>query len=256
VAGATVPLFTRTWGDGPRRILLLHGISSSAAGWWRVAGDLAEGGWSVTAADLRGHGHSPSAEDYSFASHAADVLALGGGWDAVLGHSLGGAVAVVTAHRDPGWAAGLVLQDPALGMVENDRAVILGGLLASYRRPLTPSAVAEESPGWHPEDWRLKAEALRRCSPDVVRATFADNDPWLVLDEASSLPVPAVVLGSDPAAGGIVPVAIGEWLGGLPGATYRLIEGAGHSAHREVDRYDRYLEEVLGALASLTDRRA
>ncbi|HUU61825.1 MAG TPA: alpha/beta hydrolase [Acidimicrobiia bacterium] len=243
-----VRLQVRTWGAGPRRILLLHGISSSADGWWRLASDLADRGWSVTAPDLRGHGRSPAGEDYLLPSYATDVLALGDGWDAVLGHSLGGAVAVLASTRNPAWAVRLVLQDPALILPDPFRAELMRGSMEWYDRPPTAEAVAEANPGWHPEDCRIKAEALRRSSPEMVRHTFEDNDPWNVLAEAATLPCPVVLLGSDPAAGVAFPVTIGEWLGTQPGVEYRMLSGAGHAAHREQAGYRGYLSAVLEAL--------
>ena len=107
-------LESRRWGGGEQRVLLLHGVTSNAAGWWKLGSDLAERGWNVTAVDLRGHGRSPGGGDYELMSYASDVLALGIGWDAVLGHSLGGAVAVLASSMEERFARRLVLQDPAL----------------------------------------------------------------------------------------------------------------------------------------------
>jgi pimeloyl-ACP methyl ester carboxylesterase len=45
------------WGAGPRRALLLHGLGSSGASWWRIAEALAEREFQVCAPDLRGPGH-------------------------------------------------------------------------------------------------------------------------------------------------------------------------------------------------------
>ena len=241
------PLHTLTWGDGVRHILLLHGISSSAAGWWRLAGDLAVSGWSVTAADLRGHGHSPRADDYSIPAYAADVIALGDRWDAVLGHSLGGAV-VVAAHRAaPNWARRLILQDPALLLP--DRAEVLPVLLEAFDRPLSAEVVAAANPAWHREDVRIKAEALRQTGPDVVRGTVEDNDPWNLLAAAEAIEAPTLLLGSDPGRDGVVAVTLGEWLAGAnPMVAYRMLAGAGHSAHREPAIYDRYLDVINRAL--------
>jgi pimeloyl-ACP methyl ester carboxylesterase len=244
-----LPLHTRAWGDGERRLLLLHGITASADGWWRVAPDLAERGWSVTAPDLRNHGASPRSDDVSLTAYAADVLALGTDWDAVLGHSLGGAVAVVAAARDGGFAKRLVLQDPALLMaaVPTEEAVAL--LVEPYHRPRTVEAVAAENPSWHPEDVRLKLEALTRCPEDAVAATVRDNPDWNLLAETVALGVPTTIIGGDPARGGIVPVTVGEWFAAEnPLLDYVMLEGSGHSAHREPAVYDRYLELVAAAL--------
>lgn len=246
--GAPLPLHTQTWGDGSRRILLVHGISSNAAGWWRLGEDLAAAGWTATGVDLRGHGRSPRGSDYTFASYAGDLLALGSGWDAALGHSLGGAV-LVTAHgTDPGWVDRLILQDPALLLPDGD--AVLDTLLEPFEGPRTPEAIAAANPRWLPEDARLKAAALGETSPDVVTGTVAGNNPWNLLAEAEAISVPTLLLGSDPTCDGIVPITFGEWLAGAnPRVTYRMLSGAGHSAHREAAIYDRYLSEVLAALA-------
>ena len=98
-----VGLATLSWRAGDRSALLIHGITSSAAGWWRVARSLCEIGYTVTAPDLRGHGASPAGSDQRLASMAADVLALGTRWDLVLGHSMGGSVAIAAATARPEW---------------------------------------------------------------------------------------------------------------------------------------------------------
>ena len=197
----SLPLATKSWGAGGRRLLLLHGISSNADGWWRVAPRLVEAGFEVVAPDLRGHGGSARADSYLLTEHAEDVLALGGGWEVAVGHSMGGAVAALASSLDPGWAKGLVLYDPALALPE-PRDDELEWLLEPYRRPATAEAMVEANPSWHPEDCRIKAEAVAVSDADMVRATVEGNRPWNVVEETAALQVPAVILGSDPAAGG------------------------------------------------------
>lgn len=245
-----VALETIQWGDGDRQILLLHGITSNAAGWWRVGPSLAERGWKVTAPDLRGHGSSPQPGTYLFAEHAADVLALGFGWDAVLGHSMGGAIAVLAAQQAPDWAAGLILQDPALVMPEPITDVITW-LLDEYGHGADPSRVAADNPGWHPSDVAAKAAAIAASSAAMVRAIIEGNWPWNLLEEAASLAVPTVLLGSDPETGGILPVAVGDWLAQISGIEYRMLPGTSHSTHRESGRFDTYLSALVEALDRL-----
>lgn len=239
------------WGTaGDHRILLLHGITSSAAGWWRVGSDLAERGWAVTAADLRGHGKSPKPDSCLFSEQVEDVLALGDGWDAVLGHSMGGNLAVLAATSDPSWARGLILQDPAL-MLPEPMSQVLEWLLSEYVVDADPGRIAAMSPRWHPRDVAAKVEALRESTAEMVTRTVAENWPWMALEEASRLRVPTVVLGSDPEAGGILPVAFGEWLAGSPFIEYRMIPNASHSTHRDDDQYDTYLSTLVEALDRL-----
>jgi pimeloyl-ACP methyl ester carboxylesterase len=252
---APLPLSTMSWGSGPRRALLLHGIGSNAAGWWRVGDDLAAAGWSVVAADLRGHGASPSSSRYSLGDHAADVLALGSGWDAVLGHSMGAAVAVLCHAAAPGFAGRLVLQDPAIAMPEPVEEMI-GWLVDVYERPLTPEQLAEDNPRWHPHDCAMKAEALRRTGADVIAATVEQSWPWNVFDELTSVSVPTVIIGSDPESRGIFPVTLGRWLDEVsPHIEYTMLPGSSHSAHRDADSYAGYIGRVSAAMSGAPNLR-
>jgi pimeloyl-ACP methyl ester carboxylesterase len=239
---------TLTWGSGDRRILLLHGLGASAAGWWRLGADLADLGWEVTAPDFRGHGDGPTAEDYSIREHATEVLALGSRWDAVLGHSMGGAVAVLAASERTGWTQRLVLQDPAL-VVPDLREAEIEWLLDDYRRPLTSEQMALDNPHWLPRDCETKAAALRRAGPDLITATIEDSSPWNVIDETAALTVPTTIIGSDPACGGIMARTIAGWLTDInPLLTCVFLSGAEHSVHRDDRLYAEYFRIVREAL--------
>lgn len=248
LAMTPLPLPTLTWGSGDRRILLLHGLGASAAGWWRLGPDLARLGWEVTAPDLRGHGDGPAADDYSIESHAADVLAMGEGWDAVLGHSMGGSIAVLAAAAHSTWTRRLVLQDPALVVPEPPEAMI-EWLVDDYRRPLTPEQLAADNPHWHPHDCATKAVALQRAGPELVTATVEHSWPWNVVAEAAALSVPTTVIGSDPAHGGIMAQTIAGWLADTnPLVRCVFLAGAEHSVHRDDRLYPEYFGLVREAL--------
>jgi len=250
-----VRLAAQTWGEGGRRILLLHGITANAVGWWRVGADLADRGWHVTAPDLRGHGETGVADSYRFADHAADVLSLGTGWDAVLGHSMGGAIAVVAATADPLWTKGLILQDPAVAMSPHIDEVI-GWLLDDYRRPITTERLATESPRWDRRDAETKAEALLAAPPEMVEETIRVNWPWMLVEETAALRVPTVVIGSDPATGGLLPITLGDWFAATnPLIDYVMLPGSSHSVHRDADAYKTYLMALIAGLSRLPTLR-
>lgn len=99
-------------GDGPP-VLAIHGITANHLAWGMVA-PLVPG--SFVAPDLRGRGGSGALPGpYGMAAHAADCVAvldaLGVEQAVVVGHSMGGFVASVLAHRYPGRVARLVLVD-------------------------------------------------------------------------------------------------------------------------------------------------
>ena len=143
---ALVDLIVRQWGAGARRIMLVHGLSSSAEGWWRLGPDLAAAGYEVAAPNLRGHGGSGDGDGFSLDAYRDDVLALGGGWDMVLGHSLGGLVVLACQLADPGFARSLVLEDPFLRPQPTPEMV--AWLLADYEEPITEARLAAARPRW------------------------------------------------------------------------------------------------------------
>src|SRR5262245_32242021 len=106
------------WGGQGAPLLLLHGITSSARSWWRVAPTLAAEGYHVYALDLPGHGESAETNDHRIANIAAltgaTIRALGLDQPTLIGHSWGGATALALAGADPGRLARVVLVDPAL----------------------------------------------------------------------------------------------------------------------------------------------
>jgi pimeloyl-ACP methyl ester carboxylesterase len=102
----------RTAGSGPA-LLLLHGIANSSATWERAAPLLAEH-FTLIAPDLMGHGASATPRgDYSLGAHASGArdiaTALGHERMTVLGHSLGGGIAMQFAYQFPERVERLVL---------------------------------------------------------------------------------------------------------------------------------------------------
>src|SRR5690348_8251802 len=109
-------LWMESGGAGGPALVMLHGLGANAAVWERLRPLVAArwpGRW--LAPDLRGHGRSPHETPYSFETHAADVAALlePGAEAVVLGHSMGGAVAMTLAS---GWFGLRVRQVIAFGV--------------------------------------------------------------------------------------------------------------------------------------------
>lgn len=242
------------WGavDAPRRALLIHGLGSSGALMWRFGTALADAGWHATAIDLRGHGSAPRALDYTIAAYAADVRrtrpeAVGGdAWDLVIGHSLGGAAAVVASAADPGWARRLVLVDPGIHLDDADRAAVAAGQEQAFA-DTSQEAIRAEHPHWHPQDIELKSLAAQQASRWAVEQTGAQNTPWDVRDAAAALTVPTHVLGADPAVYSLFTGGLADEVRQNPVVTMSVVAGAGHSPHR--DAPDETLRLLFAALA-------
>jgi len=86
-------------GVGPPTLLLVHGLGVNGAAWQGVVELLADWPGRILVPDLRGHGASPHCRHYGIGEHAADLAELieRGEPVRIVGHSLGGAVAIVLA---------------------------------------------------------------------------------------------------------------------------------------------------------------
>lgn len=189
-------------GEGPL-ILLLHGLAGSAENWAAVGPDLTEFG-RVVAVDLLGCGDTPPAGRAVNVEHNAALVArviadLGAGRAILVGHSMGGLVAMRTAVDYPQFVERLVLVDPALPLDFRDLpdgevfVKLLGPLIPFlgpaavwlYRAGRTPRQEVEETLRMNcydieviPDEARdsiVDDVARRRRQAWAVRA-FVDSD--------------------------------------------------------------------------------
>lgn len=249
----SVALPRLSWGspDATRSALLVHGLGSSAALMWQTGVALADAGWHAMAVDLRGHGDAPRTHDYTVAAYAADIAAIrcehGDIWDAVIGHSLGGAASTVAAASDPSWTRRLVLIDPAIVVDGKDETIVR----RSQERAFADNSydtVREQHPHWHPQEIELKVDAVRRASVWAVAQTSAQNKPWDVRADAARLTVPTHIIGGDPAVYSLFTGDTAEEvLSANKNISMSIVAGAGHSPHR--DKPDETVRQLLEALA-------
>lgn len=108
------PVTYHLMGEGPP-LLLVHGITSSSRTWKKITPRLAEK-FTVIAPDLLGHGRSAKPHgDYSLGAYASGIRDLMVALDVpkatVVGHSLGGGIAMQFAYQFPDRVSRLVLVD-------------------------------------------------------------------------------------------------------------------------------------------------
>ena len=228
--------------DATPPLVFLHGLGGTQATWTNVLAGLVEQR-RVAAIDLPGHGRSdkpdPATADYSvggLAATIAQVIETMGLEPAVLvGHSLGGAVAMQIALDRPDAARGLVLIDSAgLGreinpelldrveaepspdearrllelFYENKRLVLDRGVEEMYRARLSPGA-----------DAALRAAATANFGRDGQRIGLRER--------LGELTVPVMVVWGE--LDRVIPVAHAEAsLEAITGVWLEVIEGVGH----------------------------
>jgi esterase len=112
----TVALASREYGSSGIPLIILHGLFGSGMNWRHVAKQL-EDAVHVWTLDVRNHGNSPHAEQMGYAQMAEDVLAFMDRQNlkqaALLGHSLGGKIAMWCALRWPQRVERLIVGDIA-----------------------------------------------------------------------------------------------------------------------------------------------
>lgn len=232
-------------------VILVHGITESAATWLPVTARLAADHRVITM-DLRGHGESGTSDRYDLEAMASDVAAVmaaaGSSRPHLVGHSLGGAVVS---------AAGAGL--PVASVVNVDQSLRLDGFKAALM-PAEPmlrdpdafgaviSQLFTDMRGALSDDEFDRVSRLRRPDQDVVLGV------WDLILTASEDEIAAVVdaaltdygdtrylavFGIDPGPG------YAEWLARhIVNSTVEVWDGLGHYPHLvDPDRFVARLEQ-------------
>lgn len=114
-------LYTELVGAGRPRFAFLHGLFGRGRNWTLLAQQLAAAGYPAALFDLPNHGHSAWTDEFSYPAMADAVAAeldlrMGSAAQLILvGHSMGGKVAMLTALAHPELVSGLVVVDIAPG---------------------------------------------------------------------------------------------------------------------------------------------
>jgi pimeloyl-ACP methyl ester carboxylesterase len=130
-------LYTELVGSGRPRFAFLHGLFGRGRNWTQVAQALAEAGYPGVLFDLPDHGASAWTPGFSYPGMAAAVadeidVRLGSAARLiVVGHSMGGKVAMLTALNHPELVSGLAVIDIAPG--HSAQVDTFGPLVAAMR---------------------------------------------------------------------------------------------------------------------------
>lgn len=245
VEAAGIPWSGLAWGPAiGRPLLLIHGVTSSAANWWRLGPAFAAAGRRVVAVDLPGHGRTGHwLGHHRFRDNAADVAAFAAAAGLarpelqVVGHSWGAmtAAALPAAGLRP---STLVLLDPPAVSHATIAAMAADADERTYADLAEAvAAVRRDNPDWPDGDVRAKAEALTQLDEAAARAVVLDNGDWdgglADLAHPAAAGIPVWVVRGDPAAGGLLLDAALPAFRARVGADHiTTIPGAPHSPHR------------------------
>ncbi|TMK75200.1 MAG: alpha/beta hydrolase [Actinobacteria bacterium] len=245
----------RTAGSGPV-VLLVHGIAGTSEQWAEVAPVLAEE-FTVVAPDLLGHGQSAKPQgDYSLGAYAVSLrdllVVLGHRRATVVGHSLGGGIAMQFAYEYPVFAERLVVVSSG-GLGREVHPLLRAATLPGAEIVL-PWLAHERVLGAGGAVGQVLARLGLRAGPDIAEmargyASLADAEARsaflhtvrAVIDYAgqrvnaadrlyltSLLPTLIVWGRRDP----LIPATHGEFAHGeMPGSRLEIFEEAGHFPH-------------------------
>jgi len=244
-----VRLYARDLGGaGKPPLILLHGLLGSSRNWQSAGADLAST-YHVFALDLRNHGRSPHSEVMTYDAMVQDVLA----WmDAhalarvtLLGHSMGGKVAMLLACKNPQRVERLIVVDIApRDYTSHAHRAEFAAMNALDLRALTSRAEAEARFESYVPDWGMR----KFLTTNLERAEAAGGWKWLVnlTGLTASLPViEADSLADDDRFNGPTDFIIGEKsayvrtedreaiLKHFPCTRFETIAGSGHNPHME-----------------------
>ena len=239
-------------------VVILHGLLGSGRNWTSFARGLSASRRALTL-DLRNHGRSPWHEEMDYLAMAGDVTALietqALGPVRLMGHSMGGKVAMVVALSRPELVERLVVVDIAPVVYD-----------AAYAAPYV-AALAAIDPSEHTSR-RTVDEALAKTVRDPFLRGFLltnleradDGFRWCVnleaitrhMDDLMGFPAvtgryqgPSLFVGgatSDYLAAGNRPAVLERF----PSAKIQMVPGAGHWVHVEApEAFSRIVTDVL-----------
>lgn len=255
-ASGAVELNYQLRGSGPT-VLLMHGLFGNLNNLSSLARKL-EPSYQVLQIDLRNHGRSPHTDSVTYALMVADISRLLAHLDIdqcyVLGHSMGGKVAMAFAMADPGRVKGLVVVDiaPVAYGAERHKAVFAAldavNLKTISQRSDADAAMASElaEPGlrqflltnlYKRDDgfaWRLNLEGIKANYSTMSDGLVAGSYPGRCLFVKGEQSDYVTVDHKD---------AITSR---FPAAAIKVIQGTGHWLHAEKpDAFNGIVERFL-----------
>jgi hypothetical protein len=247
-------LYYREMGEG-QPLVILHGLFGFSDNWQTQAKKFSEY-YRVILVDLRNHGHSPWSSDFSYSIMVEDLLKLVQKLELkqfiLLGHSMGGKVAMHFAQKHPNFLDKLIVVDMGVKSYPMHHQHILEAFNRIDLTQMSARSEAEQilkqfidSEGvrqfllknlyWKEKgklSWRLNFPVLEAAMPEILSALPEDEVLITTLFIRGSLS--NYILDED------IPVLESYF----PDSTIVSIENAGHWVHAEAP--DDFVDSVLG----------
>ncbi len=136
----------KIYGNG-EPVVILHGLFGMLDNWGTLARSL-ESSYQIILVDLRNHGRSPDDAEMNYAVMAKDILELIDDLEmeqpVIMGHSMGGKVAMQFAFQFPERLSKLIVVDIAPRKYPPHHEVVISAIQALHPETLTDRSQAEE----------------------------------------------------------------------------------------------------------------
>lgn len=163
-------LFARTNGEGPDALVIIPGLLGSSANWQSIAKRLGQHR-TVYSLDMRNHGQSPWSEHISYEAMAEDVVAFIATLDhtciSLLGHSMGGKVAMRAALSYPQHIDSLIVADIAPRIYRHDFEELIAPMLRLDLAQIKSRAQADSLLSTSIENASIRAFLLHNLGYDT-----------------------------------------------------------------------------------------
>lgn len=247
VKGSAGLLHVNDGGTGGLPVVFVHSFAGDTTHWSAQLEHLRKSRRAV-AFDLRGHGQSeaPAHDDYAIESLAEDIAAVVDGLGierfVLVGHSTGGAAALIYAGKYPARVAGLVLVG-APGKVPAEQAQQIITLLESDYEKTMDSYWSQLLTGAQPQVLEKLTEGRRKMPRDrtvsITKAIF-HYDP---LPALRSYPGQKLFVTAPPDE---QPAALHNL---VPDVPHRVVTNASHWLHLDKpEEFNRILDEFLSSV--------
>lgn len=249
-------LFSRTMGEG-RPLVILHGLFGSSDNWQTLALRFSAC-FHVHLLDLRNHGRSPWSDEHTYEAMVSDVktyLDTHGLTDvALIGHSMGGKVAMFLAQKHPTLLSKMIIADMGIKEYPMHHQHVLSAIHALDLTQLKTRVEGEHILERHLENagvrqfllknlyretkdtfaWRMNVVALERSMPEILSA-LPPGESW----------IPTLFLRGS-LSNYILDQDLPDIEASFPDSQTKTLEGAGHWLHAE--QPEMFFDEVMGFL--------
>jgi len=239
-------LHYQSLGNG-QPLIILHGLFGTLENWGSQIKTLSES-FTVIAVDLRNHGRSPHSDDMNYTVMANDVIELMDELNLasadLMGHSMGGKVAMQLALNNPERIKRLIVVDIAPVQYARHHDDVLTGLNELDLTSIKSRSEADTLLANYISDIGVRAFLLKNLyRNDNKQFTWRMNLPVLtrLYDHISQAPSAAegasfthdtlFIKGAD--SNYLIADYQAEIMSYFPAASFKIIQGAGHWPHAE-----------------------